>query len=59
MAGVDGAVRIIDGVTVAREEPRRRFEQLEEEQAPAALAEVQRLPSAADAPAWPCRGSVR
>jgi hypothetical protein len=40
-------------MTAARDKLRRLVEQLPEEQVPAALAEVQRLASGADTPAWP------
>ena len=48
-----GSVRMIGAMTAARDELRRLVEQLPEEQVPAALAEVQRLASAADTSAWP------
>jgi hypothetical protein len=40
-------------MTAARDELRRLVEQLPEQQVPAALAEVQRLAGAVQAPEWP------
>lgn len=53
MDHLDPAIGTMTDMTAARDELRRLVDDLPEEQLPAALAEVQQLIGAAQAPTWP------